>query len=379
MDIAIVKSGPITQGSFDIYYQNLPLPEPNGPTDGMDIAVLGAEDGTQVGMVFGGDDTYHFWSTDYKDGTFGIYYEGTGEPVEPFDLPNFRFDFADKVIPDTSVDSLFSLSWGEANSSTETLDPNTIPPVMANERIALWYLSGGNLKLTGDVLVLGADPGPPQTFDVIVKPIEISSGFRGDGLLYVTMVYAAGDESKFQVVDIIAFHPPLDFQDNKDGIIADGYEVTLDQGAGAGKINRNALVGVDLDDSMIMEITGGYAGHAYVAVVEAGAENALEIVDADINSQDNVFTTVSLPSAPKDVEILPLKEAGQPGNWICVLCADNKIRLYDYSGALKETIGGPPYMIGSALRLDVDDENLAIHVLHQGTSSPLLTAYKWNG
>jgi hypothetical protein len=46
---------------------------------------------------------------------------------------------------------------------------------------------------------------------------------------------------------------------------------------------------------------------------------------------------------------------------------------------LKETIGGAPYMIGSALRLDIDDENLAIHVLHQGASSPLVTVYKWVG
>jgi hypothetical protein len=128
-----------------------------------------------------------------------------------------------------------------------------------------------------------------------------------------------------------------------------------------------------------MEITPGYGGHAWIAVVEAGGENALEIVDADIDAPKNTFKTVALPSEPKDVEILPLKEAGQPGNWIAVLCADNKIRLYDYTGALKETIGGPPYMIGSALRLDIDDENLAIHVLHQSAASPLVTVYKWVG
>ena len=377
--LQVSKSGPITDGSFDVQYQNLPLGEPNGPTDGMDIAVLGALDGTQVGMVFGGDDTYHFWSSDYKSGTFGLYYEGSGDPVTPFDLPNFRFDFADQDIPDTSVDSLFNLSWGETNSSTEILDPDTIPPVMANERIALWYLNDGSLKLTGNVLVLGADPGPPQTFQVIVRPIEYASGFRGDGLLYMMTAFAAGDEAQFPIVDIIALHPPLDFAGNLDGIIADGYEIAIDQGAGTNFVNRQAIVGMDVDDSGILEITGGYAGHSWVAVVEAAPENVLEIIDADLDAPSNTFITVPLPSAPKDVEILPLKNAGQASNWIAVLCADNKIRLYDYSGNLMETIGGSPYMVGDALRLDIDDENLAIHVLHQGPTDPLVTVYKWAG
>jgi hypothetical protein len=378
LPVKVVAAGPITQGSFTVAYQNLPLDAPDGPSDGMDIAVIGATDGTANGMVFGADDTYHFWTADYKDGSFGLYNDVTGQPIEPFDLPNKNFDFADKVIPDTSVDSIFSLSWGETNASTATLDSTSTPPVLANERIALWFLNAGSLRLTANVLVLGANPGPPKTFDVIVKPVDIASGFRGDGLLYVAMVYAAGDQSKFSVVDIMAFHPPLDFANNTD-MIKDGYEIGLEEGSGPGVVNRDALVGIDVDDSNIMEISGGYGGHAWVAAVEAGVENALEIVDADIDAKKNIFVTVPLPSAPRDVEILPLKEAGQASNWIAVLCADNLIRLYDYTGALKETIGGPPYMIGSALRLDIDDENKAIHVLHQGASSPLVTVYKWSG
>jgi len=378
LPVNVVKSGPIKQGSFEVTVQNMPLAAPGCPTDGMDIAVMGASDGTSVSMVFGSDDTYHFWGTDYKGGSFGLYNSETGEPIKPFDLPNSRFDFADKLISDTSLDSIFSLSWGETNTSSSVLDPNTIPPIIANERIALWFLNGGNLKLTGNVLVLGVDPGPPKTFEVVVKPIEIASGFRGDGLLYVTMVFAAGNETKFPYVDVMAFHPPLDFASNPK-IITGGYEILIDEGTGAGKVSKEALVGLDVDDTGIIEVVDGYAGHSWVAVAEGGGENVLEIIDADIDSGDNDFITVNLPVAPLDVEILPLKKVGQSSNWIAVLCADNRIRLYDYSGALKETIGGPPYMIGSALRLDIDDVNLAIHVLHQGSSSPLVTVYKWAG
>jgi hypothetical protein len=378
LPVTVTKAGPIEQGSFEIAVQNRPLIAPGGPTDGMDIAVTGALDGTSATMVFGGDNTYHFWVGDYTEGSFGLYTADTGEPITPFDLPNSRFDFADQEIPDTSVDSIFTMSWGESNTSPATLDSTTIPPVLAMERLALWFLNEGNLRLTCNVLVKGTDEGPPVTFKAIVKPIEFASGFRKDGLLYVALAFAAGDESEFPVVDIKALSPPLDFATN-DKLLKNEYEVPLDEGSGPGVVNRDAMVGLDVDDSGIMEISGGYGGHAWVAVVEAGGENALEIVDADVDADKNTFKTVALPSEPKDVEILPLKDVGQPDNWIAVLCADNKIRLYDYTGALKETIGGAPYMIGSALRLDVDDENLAIHVLHQGASSPLVTVYKWVG
>jgi len=378
LPVKVISTGPTKQGPFLIQYQNLPLEPPDGPTDGLDIAVMGAQDGTQVTMVFGEDDTYHFWSSDYRDGAFGLYYQTSGEPIKPFDLPNWRFDFADTDIPDSSVDSIFTLGWGEANTSTTVLDPASIPPVIARQRIALWNMTGDSLKLTANVLVLGADDGPPKTYKVIVRPIEFASGFRKDGLLYMALAFDSGDESEFQVVDVMALKPPLDFQDNPD-IILGGYEAALDEGSGPLVVNRDAIVGIDVDDSGIMEITGGYAGHAWVAVAEAGAENALEIVDADIVPKTNSFTTVALPSPPKDVEILPLTNVGQPSNAICVLCADNKIRLYNYSGALLYTIGGSPYMTGSALRLDVDDTNLAIHVLHQGAQFPLITVYKWDG
>ncbi len=375
--VTVVSAGPIVQGPFEIIYQNLPMEEPNGPTDGMDIAVMGADDGTQTGMVFGGDDTYHFWNTDYSKGTFGLYYESSGEPIKPFDLPNWRFDFADSDMPDTTVDSIFNLSWGECNNSTEILDGDSIPNVVARQRIALWYLNEGNLKLTSNVLVIGADPGPPTTYTVIVRPIEFASGFREDGLLYMTLAYDSGEESEFPIVDIMALKPPLDFQDNPN-LVSGGYEVALDEGSGTDKISRTALVGVDVDDSNIMPITGGYAGHAWVAVAEAGSENVLEIIDADIDTQNNVFITVNLPATPLDVEILPLTKIGEPSNLICVLCTDNLIHLYDYAGNYAGNAGGPPYMTGNALRLDIDDKNLAVHVLHQGASYPMVTVYKWD-
>lgn len=376
--VNVTSAGPIKQGPFLVQYQNLPLEVPNGPADGMDIAVMGADDGSQVSMVFAGDDTYHFWDSDYTNGSFGLYYESSGEPVKPFDTPNWRFDFADTTIPDSSVDSVFSLSWGEANQSSEILDGASIPQVIGRQRIALWNLSGGNLKLTANVLVIGSNPGPPKTYEVIVRPIEFASGFNEDGLLYMALAYDSGNESKFPSVDVMALTPPLDFEDNDD-LISGGYEVALDQGTGPGKVSRTALVGLDVDDTGVLPITGGYAGHALVVVAEGGTEKALEIIDADIEAQENVFKTISLPADPRDVEILPVTKAGQPSNLICVLCADNLVHLYDYAGNYAGFVGGPPYMIGSALRLDIDDKNLAIHVLHQGTSSPLVTVYKWDG
>jgi hypothetical protein len=248
---------------------------------------------------------------------------------------------------------------------------------MANYSLALWDLNDGNLRLTGNTFVLGKVDGPPITFDVIVRPLDIASGFRQDGLLYVAQAFAAGIQSKFPYVEIMTLHPPLDFSNNVK-IVVQNYYVDMPDGSGPGKVNRNALVGIDVDDSNILELVDGYGGHAWVAAVEAGTENALEIVDSDIDAHTNTFVTVPLPSAPKDVEILQLTKAGQSSNWIAVLCADNKIRLYDYTGALKETIGGPPYMIGTALRLDIDDQNLAIHVLHQGPTNPLVSVYKWS-
>jgi hypothetical protein len=378
LPVKVIANGPIKDGPFEVSFQNLPVGQPDGPTDGMDIAVIGATDGTSTGMVFGNDDTYHFWTTNYSDGTFGLYNNVTGLPITPFDLPNSKFDFADAQIPDTSVDSIFSLSWGEVNASTAILDPATIPPVKNRDRLALWWLNDGNLKLTSNVFVLGKKPGPPITFDVIVRPIDIASGFNHDGFLYVAQAFSAGDDTKFPIIDIMSLHPPLDFAGNTT-MISDGYEIALDEGSGPGVVNRDALVGIDVDDSNILPISGGYGGHAWAAAVEAGVENALEIVDADIDLPKNTFVTVGLPSAPKDVEILPLKKAGQPSNWIAVLCTDNKIRLYDYTGALKQTIGGSPFMVGSALRLDIDDEHNAIHVLHQGSQGPLVTVYKWVG
>ena len=378
LPVTVVQSGPITQGPFEIIYQNLPLGEPDGPTDGMDIAVMGADDGTSVSMVFGWDDTYHFWDTGYQSGSFGLYYQSSGDPVTPFSMPIWRFDFADTDLADTSTDSVFTLSWGETNSSTEILDPDTIPPVLARERISLWNLNSGSLKLTSNVLVIGSDPGPPQTFQVIVRPIEFASGFRQDGLIYMAVAFDAGDEGQFPVVDIMALKPPLDWQDNTD-LVTGGYEIPLDEGEGANVVDRESVVGIDVDDSNILPVTGGYAGHAWVAVVEAGTQNTLEIIDADIDAQDFVFVQVPLPSAPLDVEILPVQTVGGgTQNYVCVLCADNQIRVYDYNGNLAGTAGGTPYMTGTALRMDIDDKDLAVHVLHQSTSSTLVTVYKWN-
>jgi len=381
MEVEVVSSGPIKQGQFLITHQNLPLSAPDGPTDGMDIAVMGALDGTHVGMVFGADETYHFWSSDYKNGKFGLYHNDTGDPISPFDVPNYHFDFANISIPDTSVDSLFSLSWGECNTSDEILNADSTPQVIARDRIALWSLTGDALKLTANVLVLGADPGPPQTFQVIVKPIEFCSGFREDGLCFMTLVYDSGDDSQFPIVDIMALSPPLDFSDNPD-LVSGGFEIGLTDGTGVEEVDRNKIVGVDVDDSGMLPITGGYAGHTTVAVVEtggAGGANTLKIIDADVDSQINYYTTVDLPAVPRDVEILPSAKVGAPANYVLVLCADNLIHLYDYAGNYAGNVGGTPYMTGNALRLDIDDENVAAHVLHEGASGPMVTVYKWDG
>jgi len=376
LPVTVVQSGPIMQGSFEVIYQNLPLDQPNGPTDGMDISVMGAENGEQVSMVFGHDDTYHFWRDGYSDGALGLYYGDTGAPITPFDMPNSRFDFADVTIPDTTADSIFTLKWGEANTSSEVLDGSTVPPIVARQRITLWNMLGDEgLKLTANVLVLGKDEGPPVTYDAIVRPVEYASGFRKDGLLHMALVFDSGDDTAFPVVDIMALKPPLDFETNPSII---GFEAALDEGSGPGVVNRDAVAGIDVDDSLLMEITGGYAGHAWIAVAEGAPENVLEIIDADIDVQNMVYNTIPLTFEPLDVEILPLKNAGQPSNWICVLCSDNVIRMFDYDGNFVASVGGLPYMNGAALRLDIDDTNLAIHVIHQGTT-PMVTAYKWAG
>ncbi|MCX6646597.1 MAG: hypothetical protein NTY09_09590 [bacterium] len=374
--ITVVQSTVVKQGSFEIQYQNLPLETPNGPTDGMDIAVMGAQDGTFVSMVFGDDDTYHFWRYGYTDGTTGLYHASDGSPIEPFNLPINRFDFADQNLADTTGASIFSMSWGESNTSEEIIDGDTLPNIIARQRISLWKLSDLGVKLTGNVLVNVKSEGPPKVYNFIVKPIEYASGFNQDGILFAALAFDSGDPAQFPIVEIIGLHPPLDFSENP-ALITDGFGMFLDEGSGPGVVNKDAIRGIDVDDTNILPVSGGYAGHAWVAVVEAGAENSLEIVDADIDLETNDFITVSLPSAPLDVQILPLKKVGQPSNVICVLCSDNLIRLYNYSGTLLDTIGGPPYMTGSALRLDIDDTNLAIHVLHQGTSSPLVTVYRW--
>jgi len=374
--VTVVSGGPIMQGPFIIQYQNLPLAAPDGPTDGMDIAVMGASDGTQVGMVFGSDDTFHFWSTDYTDGTFGLYKASDGTPITPLNMPNFRFDFADTTIPDTSGDSIFTLSWGESNSSNEVLDPDTVPPIIARQRLSLWYLTADGLKLTSNILVLGQDPGPPQTFDCIVRPADFASGFLANGFLYTALIVDSGDTSAYPFVGIMGMIPPLDWQSNTE-LITGGYEVDLTEGSGAGKVNRNAIVGFDIDDSGVLQISGGWAGNAVIGAVEAGSENQLEIAYGPIEANDPDFKTVNLPSAPLDVEILPISKLGEPSNWFCVLCADNKVRFYDYEGNLAFMVGGPPYLTGTALRLDVDDKNMAVHVLHQGASNPLVTVYKY--
>jgi len=378
LEVEVISAGPIKQGPFLVTQQNIPLFPPDGPTDGMDIAVMGAEDGTSTGMVFGSDDTYHFWTSDYSDGSFGLYHADTGDPITPFDVPNFRFDFANKSIPDTSVDSIFNLAWGECNTSTEILNPDTIPPVLARQRIALWNMTAGSLKLTANVLVIGSNPGPPVTYQVIVRPIEFCSGFLEDGLCYMTLVYDSGDEASFPVVDIMALTSPLDFADNPD-LVTGGFEIGIDQGTGAEQVDRTKIVGVDVDDSNMLPITGGYAGHSTVAIVEADGVNKLKIIDADVDSQTNVFTTVNLPAEPLDVQILPSAKVGAASNYICVLCADNLIHMYDYAGNYAGNFGGAPYMTGYARRLDVDDKNVAVHVLHQNPSYPMITVYKWDG
>lgn len=375
--ITVVQTTVVKQGSFEVQYQNLPLEPPNGPTDGMDIAVMGAQDGTHVAMVFGGDETFHFWRYGYQDGTTGLYHSSDGSPIMPFSVPINRFDFGDQLLTDTSGTSIFSMSWGESNTSSEIIDGDTIPNVIAHQRIALWKLSDLGVKLTGNVLVNVQSEGPPKIYNFIVKPIEYASGFNQDGMLYVALAFDSGDPSEFPVVDIMGLHPPLDFAGNPD-MLTDGYDAPIEEGSGPGVVNRDAITGVDIDDSGVLPVAGGYAGHAWIAVVEGGAENALEIIDADIDLHSNTTITVPLSVTPLDVEILEVKTVGQPSNVICVLCSDNLIRLYNYEGTHLGTIGGPPYMMGDALRLDIDDTNLAIHALHQGTYFPLVTVYRWD-
>ena len=73
LPVNVIKSGRSRTGRSKSATRICLLDRPTVPTDGMDIAVIGAADGTSTGMVFASDNTYHFWTTDYTDGSFGLY------------------------------------------------------------------------------------------------------------------------------------------------------------------------------------------------------------------------------------------------------------------------------------------------------------------
>ena len=100
--------------------------------------------------------------------------------------------------------------------------------------------------LTSNVLVIGRR-GSSGDFRCHRQPYRVRLGFNQDGLLYIAMAFSSGDESKFPVVAVMALHPPLDFANNST-IITDGYEIDLDEGSGPGVVNRDAMVGMDVDD-----------------------------------------------------------------------------------------------------------------------------------
>ncbi len=357
--VELTVTAPGATGNFVAELTNWALTGAHAPGTCLDLAVVGADDGSSYTMVCGSDWAYHLWNSAYDPATAGGYVS-LSSPHQPIR----RFDNASLEHPDL----LDTWAWGESNDDPDPFSPSGTPP--QNAPIGYWAWiwwwhdkdpeqPGNEPDKSGFIIYVDPDGVPPIA--TYIEPFDECGGFQRDGMQYWGDRYAAGDDTLYPYISVRGIHFPYN-----DGA-SFGFGGFVEEGSGAELVNREAVNGLDVDDMEGLD-------NVYVVFSEGSPENVVEVYQYDYpaavtaNDFQMPYKMTITPSAePIDVEIFPAKNLAQDSNWICVLLANSTVEVYKISdGSLVTSFGGSPDIANQARFLDIDDLNYKIHVMQDG-------------
>jgi hypothetical protein len=215
---------------------------------------------------------------------------------------------------------------------------------------------------------LTADNPETDDLDLILRPIDVSSGVNANKYGYALWIPDAGANPLFYpYVALVRYEPP--YQDGSDTL--DYLIGGISKGSGDGKVKSEDVTGLAVWD-------GGGDNNLLIAVSEGGDTEEVEIFSADyVGNPEGLFTPVATISGfvgtPIDVAVLPVGDAGfEDENLIVILTEMKTIEAYTFSGEFVESYFDPDAFPSTPKHMDVDTENLRIHVLMDGAVASVI-------
>ena len=341
--------------NYDLYAGPVTLLGEGVPNGEMDLAVIGKTDGTSTTLVHGSSTTIFAWNETYtQSGLFVTLIDPSGEdtdfPVEPVS----RIAVADPTIP---ADPL-TYTILQTNLDSDIWNLDSTPVILCRD--VLQILDMDQLALI-DFELTADNPETPE-LDAIARPIEVASGVGSDRYGYTLWIPDGGQNPLFYpFVTLVRYEPPYkeeltDYDRLIGGVI---------EGSGDGKVRAEDVTGLAVWD-------GDGDGNLLIAISEGGDTGEVEIFTADyIADPEGLLTHVTTLSGfvgePVDVAILPVGDAGlEDDNWIVILTGMKTIETHTVSGEFVESWLNPNAFTATPLHMDVDTENLRIHVIMEG-------------
>ncbi len=350
-----IQDPPQPQAVFDLFSGPTSLEGECAPTGEQDLAVIGRDDGTSSTLVHASSTAIYGWDETYNQSSLFV------SLVEPDGGdPNFPIDPVSRIAVPNPMNpySPGTFSVLQTNLDTDIWDDTTDPVIPYRNTLQLLDLQQSfvvDFKLT-------ADNPDTDELDAIMRPADVASGVNGYKYGYALWAPDGGANPLFYpYIALVRYEPPY-----KDGIVDyDRLIGGIDKGAGAGRVQAENITGLAVWD-------GDGDGNIVVAVSEGGSTEEVEIFTADyLANPEGYFTPVAtltgFVGTPVDVAILPVGDAGfETENWLLILTDMKTVEVHTVSGDFVESFHNTDALPGTPLHMDVDLENLRVHVLMDG-------------
>jgi len=364
LTVSVIEPPPPST-DFELLSGPVTLDGIGAPSGVLDLSVVGTADGTSSSFVLGSSTEIYEWDEDYSSaGLYLTLIDSTGtDPDFPID-PVTRLALTDPVDP--SDPSTFSIL--QINSDSGVLDDSVTPSVLY--RHILQLLDMDQLQVTD--FRLTTDNADTDELDAILRPADVSAGVGDDRYGYALWVPDSGQyPAYYPYAALVRYEPPY-----KDGVIEyDTIIGGINEGPGEGNVDKDDVTGLAVWD-------GNGQSDLLVVVSEGDGTDEVEFFrmnyTADPGGMFTQVTTLSgLVGSPLDVAILPVGDAGyESGNWVCILTDSRTIEIYTEDGDFVESIVDGEAIPVLPRHLDVDTENLRIHVLMDG---PRASVFEYTG
>ena len=360
-----IMDPPLPVTNFVVACGPVSLTGPGTPSGELDLSVIGNPDGTSATFVNASPTDIYEWNESYSESDLLVsLLDSTGAnpdfPIEPVSRIAIPIPI-DPDSPDTFSILQTNLDQGIWSSSIN-------PPVLFRNTLQVMDLE--TLKTID--FKLTADNAETPELDAILRPTDVPRGVTANKYGYAMWVPDGGTyPTYYPFVALVRYKPPYkDLAKEYTSLIGG-----IPAGSGDGKVVADDVNGLAVWD-------GGGDSNLIFAISEGGTAGQVELFSADYVSSPAgllvpITTIDGLPGTPIDVAILPVADAGlESENWLCILTDSKTIETYTLSGQFIESFVDSSALPHVPRHLDVDVQNLRIHVMMDG---PTATVIQYKG